>query len=155
MAGEPIITVIGNATAEAELRYTPAGVAVCSFTVASTPRVKQGDQWTDGESTFYRCSLWRQPGEVAAESITRGMRLIVHGRLKTRSYEKDGQQRTSIEIDVEEVGPSLRYATAKVTKASRDGGSPQQPRAVAADDPWASAPVAGGQQAMPDDEPPF
>ena len=136
MAGEPVITIIGNATADAELRFTPSGAAVCSFSVAQTPRVKQGDTWVDGEPTFYRCSAWRQLGESAAETITRGMRLIVHGRLATRSYEKDGVKRTSLEVDVEAVGPDLRYATAKVMKAER-GSS--KPAGKAGGDPWPTA----------------
>ncbi len=122
MAGEPEITIVGNATSEAELRFLSNGAAVCKFTVAHTPRTKQGDTWVDGQTTFYRCAIWRDAAEPAAESITKGMRLIVHGRLKFREYEKDGQTRQSIEIDVDEVGPSLRYATAKVQKMQRSGG---------------------------------
>jgi len=138
VAGEPYITLVGNATADAELRFTPSGAAVCSFSVAQTPRVKQGDAWIDGEPTFYRCSAWRQLGESAAETITRGMRLIVHGRLTTRSYEKDGVKRTSLEVDVEAVGPELRYATAKVMKTERGSSKPAgQPGG----DPWPTAPV--------------
>jgi single-strand DNA-binding protein len=136
VAGEPYITLVGNATADAELRFTPSGAAVCSFSVAQTPRVKQGDSWVDGEPTFYRCSAWRQLGESAAETITRGMRLIVHGRLTTRSYEKDGVKRSSLEVDVEAVGPELRYATATVKKAERGSGKPAgQPGG----DPWPTA----------------
>jgi single-strand DNA-binding protein len=136
VAGEPYITVVGNATADAELRFTPSGAAVCSFSVAQTPRVKQGDSWTDGEPTFYRCSAWRQLGESAAETITRGMRLIVHGRLTTRSYEKDGVKRSSLEVDVEAVGPELRYATAKVAKAERGSATPA---GQSGGDPWPTA----------------
>lgn len=145
MAGEPYITLVGNATADAELRFTPSGAAVCSFSVAQTPRVKQGESWVDGEPTFYRCSAWRQLGESAAETITRGMRLIVHGRLTTRSYDKDGVKRTSLEVDVEAVGPELRYATATVKKAERGSA---KPAGQAGGDPWPTAPVD-------DSEPPF
>jgi len=125
MAGEVIITVVGNIVAEPELRFTPSGAAVANFTIASTPRTldRQTNEWKDGEPLFLRCSLWRQAGENAAESLTRGMRVIATGALKQRSYEKDGQKRTVVELDVEEIGPSLKYATAKVTKASRSGQS--------------------------------
>jgi len=137
MAGEVIITVVGNIVAEPELRFTPSGAAVANFTIASTPRTldRQTNEWKDGEPLFLRCSLWRQAGENAAESLTRGMRVIATGALKQRSYEKDGQKRTVVELDVEEIGPSLKYATAKVTKANRTskqgnggggGGRPQQ-----------------------------
>lgn len=136
MSGETIITVVGNLTADPELKFTPAGAAVASFTVASTPRTfdKATSQWVDGEALFLRCSLWRQAGENAAESLTKGMRVIVQGRLKQRSFEKDGQKRTVIELDVDEIGPSLKYATATVQKATtRPAGAP-----VAAADPWGS-----------------
>src|SRR5687767_7711263 len=112
MAGETPITVVGNLTADPELRFTPSGAAVASFTVASTPRTfdKQSNEWKDGESLFLRCSVWRQAAENAAESLTKGMRVIVSGRLKANSYEtREGEKRTSYEIDVEEVGPSLKY----------------------------------------------
>ena len=125
MAGETPITVIGNLTADPELRFTPSGAAVANFTVASTPRTfdRQTNEWKDGESLFLNCSVWRQAAENAAESLVRGSRVIVSGRLKARSYEtREGEKRTVFEIDVDEVGPSLRYATAKVTKASRGGG---------------------------------
>jgi len=122
MANEPILTIVGNATADAEMRVLNSGAEVATFTVAVTPRVKDGDSWVDGEATFYRCSAWRQHAEPVAETVTRGMRLIVQGRLKTRSYEKDGQTRTSIELDVDAVGPELRYAKATVTKIDRNGG---------------------------------
>src|SRR5688572_2478755 len=101
MAGEPLMTIVGNATADADLRFTPSGAAVAAFTVAVTPRVKKGDEWTDGDTTFFRCTAWREMAEQCAESITKGMRLIVYGRFKTRQYEKDGQTRTSVELDVE------------------------------------------------------
>src|SRR4051794_39551130 len=126
MAGETTITVVGNLTADPELRFTPSGAAVASFTVASTPRTfdKDSNEWKDGEALFLRCSVWRQAGENVAESLTRGARVIVSGRLKQRSFEtKEGEKRTVIELDVDEIGPSLRYATAKVTKAAREGAS--------------------------------
>ena len=125
MSGETLITIVGNVTSDPELRFTPSGAAVASFTIASTPRTfdKQANEWKDGEALFLRCSLWRQAGENAAESLTKGMRVIATGALKQRSYEKDGQKRTVVELDVEEIGPSLKYATAKVTKANRPGGN--------------------------------
>lgn len=125
MSGETLITVVGNLTGDPELRFTPSGAAVASFTIASTPRTfdKAANDWKDSEPLFLRCSLWRQAGENAAESLTCGTRVIASGVLKQRSYEKDGQKRTVVELDVEEIGPSLKYATAKVTKASRSGGS--------------------------------
>ena len=125
MAGETPITVIGNLTADPELRFTPSGAAVANFTVASTPRTfdRQTNEWKDGEALFLNCSVWRQAAENAAESLQRGMRVLVSGRLKARSYEtREGEKRTVFEIDVDEVGPSLRYATAKVTKTTRSGG---------------------------------
>ena len=153
MAGDTIITVVGNLTADPELRFTPSGAAVANFTVASTPRMfdRQSNDWKDGETLFMRCSIWRDAAENVAESLHRGTRVVVTGRLKSRSYEtKEGEKRTSIELEVDEVGPSLRYASAKVTKAERGGGGGgfgggggQQ------SDPWAtggSAPQGGGQQ---------
>jgi len=124
MSGEVLITVVGNLTDDVQLKFTPSGAAVASFTIASTPRSfnKSTGQFEDGQPLFLRCSLWRQAGENAAESLTKGMRVIATGALKQRSYEKDGQKRTVVELDVEEIGPSLKYATAKVTKASRGGG---------------------------------
>ena len=125
MAGDTVITVVGNLTADPELRFTPSGAAVANFTVASTPRTfdKNSNEWKDGEALFLRCSVWRQAAENVAESLSRGTAVIVQGRLKQRSYEtKEGEKRTVYELDVEEVGPSLRWATAKVTKASRGGG---------------------------------
>ncbi|MEY9859979.1 single-strand DNA-binding protein [Catenulispora sp. GAS73] len=125
MAGETVITVVGNLTDDPELRFTPSGAAVANFTVASTPRTldKQTNEWKDGDALFLRCSIWRQAAENVAESLTRGMRVIVSGRLRQRSYEtKEGEKRTVVELDVEEIGPSLKYATAKVTKANRPGG---------------------------------
>jgi len=145
MAGETPITVVGNLTADPELRFTPSGAAVASFTVASTPRTfdRQSNEWKDGESLFLRCSVWRQAAENAAESLTKGMRVIVSGRLKANTYEtREGEKRTSYEVDVEEVGPSLKYASAKVTKTQRQGGS-----GFGGDDPWASGGNQGGAPA--------
>ncbi len=154
MAGETPITVVGNLTADPELRFTPSGAAVANFTVASTPRTfdKQSNEWKDGEALFLNCSVWRQAAENAAESLTRGMRVIVSGRLKARSYEtREGEKRTVFEIDVDEVGPSLKYATAKVTKTTRSGSGGGGGFSGGGDDPWASspqggAPAGGGQQ---------
>jgi single-strand DNA-binding protein len=146
MAGETPITVVGNLTADPELRFTPSGAAVANFTVASTPRTfdKQSNEWKDGEALFLNCSVWRQAAENAAESLTRGMRVIVSGRLKARSYEtREGEKRTVFEIDVEEVGPSMKYATAKVTKTSRSGGGGGGFQSGGGDDPWATP---GGAQ---------
>jgi single-strand DNA-binding protein len=140
MAGETPITVVGNLTADPELRFTPSGAAVANFTVASTPRTfdKQTNDWKDQETLFLNCSVWRQAAENAAESLTRGMRVIVSGRLKARSYEtREGEKRTVFEIDVDEVGPSLKMATAKVSKTSRSGGG-QGFQSGGGDDPWAS-----------------
>ena len=177
MAGETPITVIGNLTADPELRFTPSGAAVANFTVASTPRTfdRQTNEWKDGESLFLSCSVWRQAAENAAESLVRGSRVIVSGRLKARSYEtREGEKRTVFEVDVDEVGPSLKYATAKVTKASRgggggggyggggqsfggnSGGSGGGGSASSNDDPWATAPAGGGASSGGwSDEPPF
>src|SRR3954465_9365658 len=141
MAGETPITVVGNLTADPELRFTPSGAAVANFTVASTPRTfdRQSNEWKDGEALFLNCSVWRQAAENAAESLTRGMRVIVSGRLKARSYEtREGEKRTVFEIDVDEVGPSMKYATAKVTKTSRSGGGQGYGSGGGGDDPWAS-----------------
>ena len=125
MAGETVITVVGNLTADPELRFTPNGAAVANFTVASTPRTfdRQTNEWKDGEALFLRCSVWREAAENVAESLTKGMRVIVQGRLRARSYDdRHGNRRTSWELDVDEVGPALRFATAKVTRAQRGGG---------------------------------
>jgi single-strand DNA-binding protein len=125
MAGDTVITVIGNITGDPELRFTPSGAAVANFTVASTPRAfdRQSNEWKDGETLFMRCSVWRDAAENVAESLGRGTRVIVSGRLKSRSYEtKEGEKRTVIEMEVDEVGPSLRYASAKVTKTQRGSG---------------------------------
>ena len=125
MAGDTVITVIGNLTADPELRFTPSGAAVANFTVASTPRMfdRQTNEWKDGEALFLRCNIWREAAENVAESLTRGSRVIVSGRLKQRSFEtREGEKRTVVELEVDEIGPSLKYATAKVNKASRSGG---------------------------------
>ena len=166
MAGDTVITVIGNLTADPELRFTPSGAAVANFTVASTPRMfdRQTNEWKDGEALFLRCNIWREAAENVAESLTRGSRVIVSGRLKQRSFEtREGEKRTVVELEVDEIGPSLKYATAKVNKASRSGGGgggSRQPAAqssgasAASEDPWGSAP-ASGSFAGGDDEPPF
>ncbi|HLS15692.1 MAG TPA: single-stranded DNA-binding protein [Beutenbergiaceae bacterium] len=125
MAGETVITVVGNLTADPELRFTPSGAAVANFTVASTPRQfdRQSGEWKDGETLFLRCSIWREAAENVAESLTKGMRVVTQGRLVQRSFEtREGEKRTVVELQVDEVGPSMRYATAKVTRAQRGGG---------------------------------
>jgi single-strand DNA-binding protein len=174
VAGDTVITVVGNLTADPELRFTPSGAAVANFTVASTPRTfdKNSNEWKDGEALFLRCSVWRQAAENVAESLQRGTAVIVQGRLKQRSYEtKEGEKRTVYELDVEEVGPSLKWATAKVTKASRGGGGggggygggsgggasrSGGSSSGATDDPWASAPAGGASSSGGwSDEPPF
>ncbi|MFI6765725.1 single-stranded DNA-binding protein [Streptomyces sp. NPDC050355] len=174
MAGETVITVVGNLVDDPELRFTPSGAAVAKFRVASTPRTfdRQTNEWKDGESLFLTCSVWRQAAENVAESLTRGTRVVVQGRLKQRSYEdREGVKRTVYELDVEEVGASLKNATAKITKTSGRGGQGggfgggqqgggqggggwgggpgggQQGGGAPADDPWAtSGPAGGGQQ---------
>lgn len=120
------ITIVGNITADPELRFTPSGAAVANFTVASTPRSydKATGEWKDGETLFLRCSLWRQAAENVAESLTKGTRVIVTGRLRQRSYDKDGEKRTVIELEVDEIGPSLRYVTATLAKVGRPDGDP-------------------------------
>lgn len=149
-AGDTNITLVGNLTSDPELRFTPNGAAVAKFTVASTPRYmdRNTNEWKDGDTLFLNCQIWRQAAENVAESLTRGMRVIVSGRLKQRSYEtKEGEKRTVYEVEVDEVGPSLRNATAKVTKMSRGaaGGGSTFTAAEASDDPWASTtPVGGG-----------
>ena len=125
MAGDTQITLIGNLTGDPELRFTPSGAAVANFTVASTPRTfdRQSSEWKDGDTMFLNCSIWRQAAENVAETLSKGMRVIVQGRLKSRSYDdREGNRRTVFEVDVEEVGPSLRYATAKVNRTSGHGG---------------------------------
>ncbi len=139
---ETIITIVGNLTADPELRFTPSGAAVANFTIASTPRIKDGDTWKDGQTLFLNCSLWREAAENAVESLTRGCRVIASGRLKQRSFEtRDGEKRTVVELDVDEIGPSLRSARAKVEKTSSKQQKPAAP--AAADDPWGSAPAIG------------
>lgn len=149
MAGEPELVIVGNLTAAPELRFTSSGQAVANFTVASTPRTfnRQTNEWVDGETLFVRCSVWREIAENVAESLDKGMRVVVSGRLKARSYEtREGEKRTNWELDVDEVGPSLRYATAKVTRTQRNGqqsqqsqqgGFQQQPPQPQQSDPWA------------------
>ena len=154
MANEVVITVVGNCVSDPELRFTQSGQAVANFTVASTPRSfdKASGEWRDGEPLFLRCSIWRQAAENVAESLTRGMRVVVQGRLKQRSYDtREGEKRTVYELEVEEVGPSLRYATAKVNRVQREGGG-SGGSSRPAEDPWGSAPSSGGGFA---DEPPF
>jgi single-strand DNA-binding protein len=148
MAGETVITVVGNLVDDPELRFTPSGAAVANFRIASTPRTfdKQTNEWKDGEALFLSCSVWRQAAENVAESLQRGMRVVIQGRLKARSYEtREGEKRTVFEIDVDEVGPSLKYATAKVTKTTRSGGG-QGGGFGGGDDPWSSGGSQGGQQ---------
>ncbi|WP_067859805.1 single-stranded DNA-binding protein [Nocardia shimofusensis] len=152
MTGEPVITVIGNLTSDPELRFTPAGVAVANITVASTPRVfdRNSNEWKDSDALFLRCNIWREAAENVAESLTRGSRVIVSGRLKQRSYEaRDGEKRVVFELDVEEMGPSLRFAKAKVTRVGRNGSGnvivsarSNRPGGGSAGDPWGSAETA-------------
>jgi single-strand DNA-binding protein len=164
MAGETTITIIGNLVDDPDLRFTPSGAAVANFRIASTPRTfdRQTNEWKDGETLFMTCAVWRQAAENVAESLQRGMRVIVQGRLKSRSFEtREGEKRTVFEIDVDEVGPSLRSATAKVSRSGGEGGysggqgggqggysgGGGQQQSQPASDPWAtSAPAAGGQQ---------
>ncbi|MBD3778358.1 MULTISPECIES: single-stranded DNA-binding protein [unclassified Cellulomonas] len=174
MAGDTTITVIGNLTADPELRFTPSGAAVANFTVASTPRTfdRQSNEWKDGDTLFLRCSIWREAAENVAESLTKGTRVIVSGRLVQRSYEtREGEKRTVYELQVDEVGPSLRYASAKVTRTQRSGGGGgfsggggggggfnqgggfNGGGQAAQDDPWATP--AGGGAGGYSDEPPF
>ncbi|ASY12644.1 single-strand DNA-binding protein [Candidatus Planktophila dulcis] len=164
-AGDTTITMIGNLVDDPELRFTPSGAAVAKFRVASTPRYldKATNEWKDGESLFLQCQIWRQAAENVAESLTKGMRVILSGRLKQRSYEtKEGEKRTVFEVEVDEVGPSLRNATAKVTRTQRAGGTggAAAPAATESfnDDPWAAAttsPAGGGWGTSTTDEPPF
>ncbi|WP_062305491.1 MULTISPECIES: single-stranded DNA-binding protein [Demequina] len=169
MAGDTQITVVGNITGDPELRFISSGAAVVNFTVASTPRTfdRQSNEWKDGDTLFMRCSLWREAAENVAESLTKGMRVIVTGRLVARSWEQNGEKRTVMEMQVDEVGPSLRYATAKVTRTQRGGqgggfgggggggfgggnqggGYSSSPAGGSSNDPWATAPAS--------DEPPF
>ena len=177
MAGETPITLIGNLTSDPELRFTPNGAAVANFTVASTPRTfdRLTNEWRDGDSMFINCSVWRQYAENVAESLSKGTRVIVSGRLKARSYEtREGEKRTVFEVDVDEVGPALRYATAKVTRTTgggggggnwqgNQGGGGQQAPQSSGGDPWSSSGNAGGNrggndpwaQSSQPEEPPF
>ena len=182
MAGEPVITIVGNLTGDPELRYVSSGTPVASFTVASTPRSlnRQTNQWEDGEAMFVRCSVWREYAENVAESLSKGMRVVVSGRMTVRSYEYYGEQRTSIELQVDEIGPSLRYARAQVTRISGGGGGQNQggsnfsgnqgksntggqapsqgrvsydaPQGGSSYDPWSQTPQGGSSF---DDLPPF
>jgi single-strand DNA-binding protein len=154
MSGDTSITVIGNLVDDPQLRYTPTGQAVANFRIASTPRFmnKQTNQWEDGSSLFLSCNVWRQAAENVAESLTRGTRVIVSGRLKQRSYEtKEGEKRTVYEVEVDEVGPSLRNASAKVIKSERSRPA-QQSQGSGTDDPWSAAPA---QPSTFSDTPPF
>ncbi|GAA0451191.1 single-stranded DNA-binding protein [Paractinoplanes deccanensis] len=180
MAGETTITVVGNLTDDPELRFTPSGAAVAKFRIASTPRTldRQSGEWKDGEPLFLACNIWRDAAEHVAESLQRGTRVIVQGRLRQRSYEtREGEKRTVYELEVDEIGPSLRYATAKVQRMNRSGGggggggfgasggggNRQQSSGGGGgnnfDDPWATAAPAGGRSgggnSSFDDEPPF
>ncbi|HET9649952.1 MAG TPA: single-stranded DNA-binding protein [Microlunatus sp.] len=186
MAGETTITLVGNLTADPELRFTPSGAAVANFTVASTPRTfdRNSGEWRDGEAMFLNCAVWRQAAENVAESLQKGMRVIVQGRLKSRSYEtREGEKRTVFEVDVDEIGPALRYATARVTRSSSGGGGAGGGRSQGGysggapgggsgqggaqggnygDDPWASGSGGGGRSQNADpwgapqsEEPPF
>jgi single-strand DNA-binding protein len=157
MAGETTITVIGNLTADPELRFTASGHAVASFTVASTPRTfdRETNAWKDGETLFLKCSVWRQYAENVAESLTKGTRVIVSGRLKQRSYEKEGEKRTVYELDVEDVGPCLRNATARITKVQRSGAEGGGFAGGSSEPSWGTAAPAGGGWGGADDEPPF
>lgn len=187
MAGETVITVIGNLTADPELRFTPSGSAVANFTIASTPRTfdRQSNEWKDGEALFLRASIWREAAENVAETLTKGMRVIAQGRLRARSYDtKEGERRTVMELEVDEIGPSLRFAVAKVARSQRSGGGgggnypqgapgggqsgqhgpqgggnqPQQGGGwnAPAGDPWSTGGNGGGGWGNPgNDEPPF
>jgi single-strand DNA-binding protein len=160
MAGDVTVTVVGNLTDDPELRYTPSGMAVAKFRVASTPRYMdlQSGEWKDRDPLFLNCTLWRQPAENLAESLIRGNRVIVVGKLRQRSYQtREGEKRTVIELDVDEVGPSLRYAAATVQKMQRTGFADRSAPA-GHDDPWASATPASTAQSsggFGDDQPPF
>ncbi len=173
MAGDTVITVVGNLVDDPELRFTSSGAAVAKFRIASTPRFmdKQSGEWKDGEALFLTCNVWRQAAENVAESLSRGTRVVVQGRLRQRSYEtREGEKRTVYELEVDEVGPSLRYATAKVQRMSRSSGGGfgsggsggsggSSGGGFAGDDPWASATPASSGAAQGsggyDDEPPF
>lgn len=175
MAGETTITVIGNLTNDPELRFTPSGSAVANFTIASTPKTfdRQKNEFVDGETLFLRSAVWREAAENVAESLTKGMRVVAQGRLKSRSYDtKEGEKRTVIEFEIDEIGPSLRFANAKVNRTQRSGNGGQASgggfgggntggfggsTSAAQEDPWATTPTAsaGGWGSGPDSEPPF
>ena len=169
MANDTIITLVGNLAADPEIRFTPSGAAVANFRVLSTPRTfdRQKNEFVDGDTLAMNCSIWREAAENVAESLTKGTRVVVQGRLKQRSFEtREGEKRTVVEVEVDEIGPSLRYATAKVNKASRGGGgggfggggggsrSSGGGGGAPAEDPWGSAPASGSFGGA-DDEPPF
>lgn len=163
MAGDTTITIVGNLVDDPELRFTPSGQAVAKFRIASTPRFldKTTNEWKDGEGLFLTCNVWRQYAENVAESLTRGMRVIVTGRLRQRSYEtREGEKRTVYEIEVDDVGPALRNATAKVSRVSREGGGfggaggGSQAGSGGGEDPWAAQSGSGSWGAS-SDEPPF
>ncbi len=167
MAGDTTITIIGNLTADPELRFTTSGAAVANFTVASTPRTfnRATNEWEDGEALFLRCTIWKQAAENVAESLTRGARVVVQGRLQQRSFQtKEGEKRTVMELTVDEIGPSLRYATAEITKNAKNAASKADPDlatstgAAPADDPWGAAEereLVGATAGGVSDEPPF
>lgn len=160
MAGETTLTVIGNLTNDPELRFTPSGSPVANFTIASTPRTfdRNKNEWVDGETLFLRASVWKEQAENVAESLTKGMGVIASGRLKSRSYEtKEGEKRNVIEFEVDEIGPSLRRATAKVARAKKGGGGFGNQQTAPQDDPWAtpSAANTGGTWGGGETEPPF
>lgn len=157
MAGETIITVVGNLTADPELRYTQNGLPVVNFAIASTPRTfdRRANEWKDGDALFLRCSVWRDFAEHVAGSLTKGMRVIAQGRLRQRSYQdREGNNRTSIELEVDEIGPSLRYATAQVTRAAKNADAQKGQSAQPADEQWATA-EPGEQWGSFGDDTPF
>lgn len=157
MPGLPQVTIVGTITADVELRFTSSGAAVASFTIAANDRKFDRDSggWKDGDATFLRCTLWRQAAENAAESLTRGTRVLATGSLRQRSYEtKEGEKRTVFEMDVDEIGPSVKWATVKVNKADRGDHSSPKASSAASDDPWGSAPPAGSGGSY-DENPPF
>ncbi len=166
MAGDTVITIIGNLTSDPELRFTPSGAAVANFTIASTPRTfdRQTSDWKDGETLFMRCSIWREAAENVAESLTRGTAVIATGRLQSRTFDtKEGEKRTVVELSVDEIGPSLRRATAKVVKAQRGGSgggfsAPAQnwgAQSAPAEDPWATGSAGGTPAGGTAEDPPF
>ena len=156
MAGETTITVVGNLTNDPELRFTPGGDAVANFSIASTPRTfdRQSNEWKDGETLFLRASVWREAAENVAESLTKGTRVVAQGRLKSRSYDtKEGEKRTVMELEVDEIGPSLRYASAKVTRTQRGNGGGNQQAAPAQQGQRGGQQAAPGQQSPPAEDP--